>query len=76
MDRLCNGIVGHGKPMSPQLYQVGAYIRLSVEDAAYDSDSVENQHEMLSRFIDHMPGWIAHKFYIDNGFSGGSFVSL
>lgn len=55
------------------LYNVGAYIRLSVEDSAYDSESVENQREMLSKFIDMMPGWIAHRFYVDNGYSGATF---
>ena len=29
---------------------------------------------MLSQFIDLMPGWILHDFYIDNGYSGGSFL--
>jgi len=44
-----------------------------MEDVAYDSYSVENQREMLSKFIDMMPGWIEHKFYIDNGFRGATF---
>jgi len=56
-----------------RLYNVGAYIRLSIEDVAYDSESVENQREMLSKFITMMPGWIEHRFYIDNGFSGATF---
>jgi len=56
-----------------KLYNVGAYIRLSIEDSVYDSASVENQREMLSKFIGMMPGWIEFKFYIDNGFSGATF---
>lgn len=56
-----------------KLYNVGVYIRLSMEDAAYDSDSIENQREMLSLFIDQMPGWVLHKNYVDNGYSGGNF---
>lgn len=56
-----------------KLYNVGAYIRLSVEDAVTDSDSVENQSEMLAQFVNHMPGWILHKRYIDNGYSGSNF---
>lgn len=55
------------------LYSVGVYIRLSMEDAAYDSDSIENQRTMLSLFIDQMPGWVLHKNYVDNGYSGGNF---
>jgi len=56
-----------------KLYNVGAYIRLSIEDSAYGSDSAENQREMLSKFIDIMPGWIEYKFYIDNGYTGANF---
>jgi Site-specific recombinases, DNA invertase Pin homologs len=59
-----------------KLYNVGAYIRLSIENTAYandDSMSIESQREMLSQFISVMPGWVEQKFYIDNGFSGGNF---
>ena len=56
-----------------KLYNVGAYVRLSMESASYESDSVENQITMLSKFIAMMPGWVEHKFYIDDGFSGVSF---
>lgn len=56
-------------------YNVGAYVRLSVENTAYDveSESIENQREMLSKFIAMMPGWVEEKFYIDNGYSGAHF---
>ncbi len=56
-----------------RLYSVGSYVRLSKENVYTDSDSIENQREMLSRFIAVMPGWIEQKCYIDNGFSGGTF---
>lgn len=56
-----------------KLYNVGVYIRLSVEDVVYDSESVENQREMLSMFVDRMPGWIVYRFYVDNGYSGANF---
>jgi DNA invertase Pin-like site-specific DNA recombinase len=56
-----------------KLYNVGAYVRLSMEAASYDSDSVENQMSMLSKFIGMMPGWVEQKFYVDDGFSGVSF---
>jgi len=58
-----------------KLYNVGAYIRLSVKDTDYkdDSQSIESQQQILSQFISMMPGWIEQKFYIDNGFSGGNF---
>jgi DNA invertase Pin-like site-specific DNA recombinase/two-component sensor histidine kinase len=56
-----------------KLYNVGAYVRLSMEAASYESDSVENQVSMLSKFIAMMPGWVEQKFYVDDGFSGVSF---
>lgn len=61
--------------MSDRLYNVGAYIRLSIENTAYDveSSSIENQQEMLSQFIAMMPGWVEREYYIDNGFSGATF---
>ena len=56
-----------------KLYRVGAYVRLSVESTSYDSESVENQCSMLSKFISMMPGWVETKFYIDDGVSGATF---
>jgi len=56
-----------------KLYRVGAYVRLSVESTSYDSESVENQCSMLSKFIAMMPGWVETKFYIDDGVSGAHF---
>jgi DNA invertase Pin-like site-specific DNA recombinase len=56
-----------------RLFNVGAYVRLSMEAASYDSESVENQKEMLSKFIIMMPGWVEEKFYVDDGYSGASF---
>jgi len=44
-----------------KLYIVGAYIRLSVENTAYDNEesmSIESQKEMLTQFISVMPGWV------------------
>jgi len=56
-----------------KIYYVGAYVRLSMEAASYDSDSVENQVAMLSKFIAMMPGWVEEKVYVDDGFSGAHF---
>ena len=66
-----------------KLYHVGIYCRLSVDDAnnsakasrylpADESVSIENQREMLSKFV-MINGWIETKTYIDDGFSGGNF---
>lgn len=56
-------------------YNVGVYVRLSKEDGTNgnESTSVENQKALLSKFIMMMPGWIAQKTYVDDGWSGGSF---
>ena len=56
-----------------KLYNVGAYVRSSMEAASYDSDTIENQCQMLSKFIDMMPQWVEFKIYIDDGYSGVSF---
>jgi len=59
---------------SPQkLYNVGSYIRLSKNDEFSDSQSIESQQQILSKFISIMPGWTPQKFYIDNGYGGGNF---
>ena len=59
--------------MANKVYRVGAYVRLSMESTSIESDSVENQTIMLSRFIAMMDGWIETKFYVDDGFSGATF---
>ena len=62
--------------MSDKLYNVGMYIRLSKESASYSGDesqSIENQQTILSKFISVMPGWVEKRTYIDNGATGGHF---
>ena len=65
------------------LYRVGIYCRLSVDDAnnsakaknyipADESVSIENQRNLLSKFV-MLNGWIETKTYIDDGYSGGNF---
>lgn len=64
-------------------YKVGIYCRLSVDDSsnsakaknyipADESVSIENQYELLSRFV-MLNGWIEAKSYRDDGYSGGNF---
>lgn len=64
-------------------YKVGIYCRLSVDDASNsakaknyipgdESTSIENQHEILSKFV-MLNGWIEVKTYRDDGYSGGNF---
>ena len=59
--------------MADKVYRVGAYVRLSFDSASIESDSIENQSIMLSRFIDMMAGWVQVKIYVDDGFSGTTF---
>ena len=64
-------------------YRVGIYCRLSVDDAnnsakaknyipADESTSIENQRELLSKFV-MLNGWVEVKTYVDDGYSGGNF---
>lgn len=66
-----------------KLYKVGIYCRLSVEDAinsakaknyipSDESVSIENQYEILSKFV-MLNGWVEVKTYRDDGYSGGNF---
>ena len=66
-----------------QVYNVGIYCRLSVDDAstsakaksyipAGESVSIENQRELLSKFV-MLNGWVETRTYVDDGYSGGSF---
>ncbi len=66
-----------------KLYKVGIYCRLSVDDAsnsakaksyipADESVSIENQREILSKFV-MLNGWTEVKTYADDGYSGGNF---
>ena len=64
-------------------FKVGIYARLSVDDAnnsakaknyipSEESASIENQKELLSKFV-MLSGWIEVKSYCDDGYSGGNF---
>lgn len=72
--------------MKAQVYKVGIYCRLSVDDASSaakarnyipgdESVSIENQRELLSKFV-MLNGWVETKTYVDDGWSGGNFVEV
>lgn len=69
-----------------QIYNVGIYCRLSVDDASNsakaknyipgdESTSIENQRELLSQFVA-LNGWVEIRTYVDDGYSGGNFVEV
>ena len=56
-----------------EIYNVGIYCRLSREDERTgESVSVENQREMLSRYVQEQ-GWNLYAAYCDDGVSGTTF---
>jgi len=56
-----------------QTYNVGIYTRLSRDDErAGESVSIENQREMLTRYVKEQ-GWNLYSTYVDDGISGTSF---
>lgn len=62
--------------LSPNLrvYQVGAYVRLSVLDGHREnSDSIENQEALLRTYIENDPSLSLYCVYSDNGETGVNF---
>lgn len=64
-------------------YNVGLYLRLSVEDSVnsqkrngnpfqHESTSIENQRDILTEYVN-LQGWDVTKVYPDDGWSGGGF---
>lgn len=54
-------------------YSVGIYARLSRDDErAGESVSIENQKEMLARYVREQ-GWTLYDYYCDDGVSGTTF---
>lgn len=57
-----------------QVWNVAAYIRLSREDGdKEESDSVGNQRQLLSNYIDDSLDLVLEEFYVDDGYSGTNF---
>lgn len=66
-----------------RLYNVGLYLRLSMEDSKNtqkrkgnpfqsESTSIENQRDILTEYV-RLRGWNVAKTYPDDGYSGGNF---
>lgn len=55
-------------------YRTGIYLRLSLEDnGKKDSDSIENQRELLMEYISGRPELSLTDIYMDNGYTGTDF---
>ena len=55
------------------LFNVGAYVRLSAVDKKHKGDSIETQQAIISAFIAERPELVLRETYIDNGTSGTTF---
>lgn len=57
-----------------EIYQVGIYIRLSREDGDDgESESVENQRDLITNFIDGHEDLELVEEYVDDGYTGTNF---
>lgn len=57
-----------------KIYQVGIYIRLSREDGDDgESESVENQRDLLTNFINSQEDLELAQEYVDDGYTGTNF---
>lgn len=57
------------------VYRTGIYLRLSLEDnGKKDSDSIENQRELLMEYVSSRPYLVLAEVYMDNGYTGTNFV--
>lgn len=57
-----------------RVYHAGAYIRLSVEDSGKPGiDTIENQKELVKRYIESQPDMELFGLYCDNGQTGTDF---
>lgn len=58
----------------PDMFRVGLYLRLSVEDnGKKDADSIENQRALLLQYIDSRSYLSLIDVYVDNGYTGTDF---
>lgn len=62
-------------PLTENVYNVGIYVRLSVEEKYYKNgtDSLLNQEEIALEYIKNKPDMRLYKVYSDNGKTGSNF---
>ena len=54
-------------------YKVAAYIRLSKDDNYTESDSINNQKNIIKKYIEEKDEFEVVDYYIDNGYTGTNF---
>lgn len=54
-------------------YKVGAYVRLSRDDNYTESDSINNQKNIINGYIEENNEFELVDYYIDNGYTGCNF---
>lgn len=62
------------KTTEQRIYQVGGYIRLSVEDSGKPgSDTIDAQRSLIQSYIEGQPDLQFYHLYCDNGHTGTNF---
>ena len=66
-----------GRSGKDKIWQAALYVRLSREDGdKEESDSVVNQKDLLQQFVSLEPDIMVYDIYMDDGWSGTSFVEV
>ena len=74
--RKVNPILPVAAPAEPvqRIYQVGGYVRLSMEDSGKPgTDTMETQRELIENYIESQPDMRLFDLYCDNGRTGTNF---
>ena len=75
-NRRANPILPAVAPAEPEqkIYQVGGYVRLSVEDSGKPgADTIETQQELIQSYIVSQSDMQLYDLYCDNGRTGTNF---
>lgn len=57
-------------------YKVAAYVRLSKDDKYTESNSINNQKNVIKEYINNNSDLDLVDYYVDNGYSGTNFVEV
>lgn len=67
-EEIARQLRGIQKTPKPKSLQVGAYIRISVQDKG-EVNSIATQKQIILDYLNHDPELVLYKFYVDNGSS-------